>query len=71
MLIIYDFCMLFCDDSVEVRVYDLNPSVEAEVFHGTMSELMTDDLSDYEVESCDLDFATQYFCINIDTSEDC
>lgn len=68
---VYDFCMLCTDDSVVISVYDLNEDVSDEVFHGEMHELLYGDKwLDNEVMSFDLNFNDQYFCLNIDTSDD-
>ena len=65
---VYDFCYLCTDDSIEIEIYDTEG--EDTVFHGTMREAQDSEWSGYEVMSFDLNFQDNYFCLNIDTSED-
>lgn len=65
---VYDFCYLCTDDTVEVRIYDMNPAVENEVFRGSMWDAEQSAFSDYEVLSFDLD-PREGLILNIDTSE--
>ena len=65
---VFDFCNLCTDDTVEVRIYDLNPDVENEVFKGSMWDAQQSAFSDYEVSSFDLD-PHDGLILNIDTSE--
>ena len=65
---VFDFCNLCTDDTAEVRIYDLNPDVENEVFKGSMWDAEQSAFSDYEVLSFDLD-PREGLILNIDTSE--
>ena len=65
---VFDFCNLCTDDTAEVRIYDLNPDVENEVFKGSMWDAYQSAFSDYEVLSFDLD-PREGLILNIDTSE--
>lgn len=65
---VFDFCNLCPDDTAEVRIYDLNPDVENEVFKGSMWDAEQSAFSDYEVLSFDLD-PREGLILNIDTSE--
>lgn len=65
---VFDFCNLCTDDTVEVRIYDMNPSVENEVFKGSVWDSEQSAFSDYEVASFDLD-PREGLILNIDTSE--
>lgn len=65
---VFDFCNLCTDDTAEVRIYDLNPDVENEVFKGSMWDAEQSEFSDYEVLSFDLD-RREGLILNIDTSE--
>lgn len=65
---VFDFCNLCTDDTAEVRIFDLNPDVENEVFKGSMWDAEQSAFSDYEVLSFDLD-PRDGLCLNIDTSE--
>ena len=65
---VFDFCNLCTDDTAEVRIYDLNPDVENEVFKGSMWDAEQSAFSDYEVLSFDLD-PRDGLILNIDTSE--
>lgn len=72
---VYDFCCLCTDDTAQVRVYDMNPAIENEVFKGTAWDASQGPFSDYEVSSFDLcggnihDGFAPYIILNIDTSE--
>lgn len=66
---VYEFCYLCTDDGTEVRIYDMNRAVEAEVFCGTMRDAMLTDYSDYEVCSFDVDPKCGLI-LNIDTTEE-
>lgn len=65
---VFDFCNLCTDDTVEVRIYDMNPDVENEVFKGSMWDAEQSVFSDYEVLSFDLG-PREGLILNIDTSE--
>lgn len=65
---VFAFCNLCTDDTAEVRIYDLNPDVENEVFKGSMWDAEQSAFSDYEVLSFDLD-PQEGLILNIDTSE--
>lgn len=65
---IFDFCNLCTDDTAEVRIYDMNPAVENEVFKGSMWDAEQSAFSDWEVLSFDLD-PREGLILNIDTSE--
>jgi hypothetical protein len=65
---VFYFCNLCTDDTAEVRIYDLNPDVENEVFKGSMWDAEQSAFSDYEVLSFDLD-PREGLILNIDTSE--
>ena len=64
---VYDFCYLCTDDGNEICIYDLITGEE--VFKGTIDDAMYSEYANYEVQSYDLDFASKYFCLNIDMSE--
>ena len=64
---VYDFCGLCTDDTMEVRIYDMNPAIEQEVFVGNMWDAQQSTFSDYDVSSFDLDEGR--IILNIDTSE--
>lgn len=64
---VYDFCGLCTDDTMEVRIYDMNPAIEQEVFVGSMWDAQQSTFSDYDVSSFDLDEGR--IILNIDTSE--
>ena len=63
---VYDFCGLCTDDTTEVRIYDMNPAIEHEVFVGSMWDAQQSTFSDYDVSSFDLDEGR--IVLNIDTS---
>lgn len=65
---VYDFCNLCTDDGAPVRIYDMNPAIENEVFNGPMSDVDFSAWVDYEVLSFDLD-PEAGMILNIDTSE--
>lgn len=65
---VFDFCNLCTDDTAEVRIYDMNPAVENEVFRGSMWDAQQSAVSDYEVLSFDLD-PQAGLILNIDTYE--
>ena len=65
---VFDFCNLCTDDTAEVRIYDMNPPIENEVFRGSMSDAQQSAFSDHEVLSFDLD-PREGLILNIDTSE--
>lgn len=65
---VFDFCNLCTDDTAEVRIYDMNPSVENEVFKGSMRDAQQSAFSDWEVLSFDLD-PREGLILNIETSE--
>lgn len=65
---VFGFCNLCTDDTVEVRIYDMNPDVENEVFKGSMWDAQQSAFSDHEVLSFDLDPHDGLILI-IDTSE--
>lgn len=65
---VFDFCGLCTDDTTEVRIYDMNPAIENEVFRGSMWDAQQSAFSDYEVSSFDL--APEGIILNIDTSEE-
>lgn len=65
---VYDFCYLCTDDTAEVRIFDMNPAVENEVFRGIMCDAEQSAFSDHEVLSFDLD-PRDGLILNIDTSE--
>lgn len=65
---VFDFCNLCTDDTSEVRIYDMNPPVENEVFKGSVWDAQQSVFSDYEVLSFDLD-PRDGLILNIDTSE--
>ena len=64
---VFDFCNLCTDDTAEVRIFDLNPDVENEVFKGIMWDAYQSAFSDWEVLSFDLD-PRDGLILNIDTS---
>ena len=64
---VYDFCNLCTDDGAPVRIYDMNPAIENEVFNGPMRDAMYSTWERYEVESFDLD-PEDGLILNIDTS---
>lgn len=64
---VFDFCGLCTDDTTEVRIYDMNPAIEHEVFVGSMWDAQQSRFSDYDVSSFDLDEGR--IILNIDTSE--
>lgn len=64
---VYDFCGLCTDDTTDVRIYDMNPAIEHEVFVGSMWDAQQSAFSDYDVSSFDLDEGR--IILNIDTSE--
>lgn len=64
---VYDFCGLCTDGTTEVRIYDMNPAIEHEVFVGSMWDALCCAFSDYDVSSFDLDEGR--IILNIDTSE--
>lgn len=72
---VFDFCNLCTDDTAEVRIFDLNPDVENEVFKGSMWDAEQSAFSDWEVLSFDLcvgnihDGFAPFIILNIDTSE--
>ena len=66
---VFDFCGLCTDDTAEVRIYDMNPAIENEVFKGSMWDAQQSAFSDYEVSSFDLD-PRDGLILNIDTSEE-
>lgn len=65
---VFDFCNLCTDDTAEVRIYDMNPAVENEVFKGSMWDAEQSAFSNHEVLSFDLD-PREGLILNIDTSE--
>ena len=65
---VFDFCSLCTDDTAEVRIYDMNPAIENEVFRGSMWDASQSAFSDYEVSSFDLDLQAGLI-LNIVTSE--
>ena len=65
---VFDFCDLCTDDEAPVRIYDMNPVIENEVFSGTMRDAMFCAWERYEVESFDL-VPEDGLILNIDTSE--
>ena len=65
---IFDFCYLCTDDTAEVRIYDINPAIENEIFSGTMRDATYSAWESYEVLSFDLD-PREGLILNIDTSE--
>ena len=68
---VYDFCTLCTDDSVVISIFDMNENVSDEVFRGEIRDLLLgDDWLTWEVQSFDLNFKDNFFCLNIDTSED-
>lgn len=64
---VFDFCGLCTDDTMEVRIYDMNPAIAQEVFVGSMWDAQQSTFSDYDVSSFDLDEGR--IILNIDTSE--
>lgn len=62
------FCYLCTDDTVEIRIYDMNPAIENEVFVGSMHDAIYSEWEGYEVLSYDLD-PQAGLIVNIDTSE--
>lgn len=64
---VYDFCYLCTDDGAPVRIYDMNPAIENEVFNGPMRDAMYMPWAAYEVLSFDLD-PEDGLILNIDTS---
>lgn len=66
---VYDFCILCTDDLADVRIYDMNPAIENEVFSGTIQDATFSNWESYEVESYDLD-PKDGIILNIDTSEE-
>lgn len=64
---VFDFCGLCTDDTMEVRIYDMNPAIEREVFVGSIWDAQQSAFSDYDVSSFDLDEGR--IILNIDTSE--
>lgn len=72
---VFDFCDLCTDDTAEVRIYDMNPDIEKEVFTGTMQDAMNSDFAYSEVQSFDLcggnihDGYAPFIVLNIDTFE--
>lgn len=65
---VYDFCNLCTDDLAAVRIYDMNPAIENEIFSGTMRDATFSAWESYEVLSFDLD-PEAGLILNIDTSE--
>lgn len=65
---VFDFCDLCTDDGAPVRIYDMNPVIENEVFSGTMRDATYMPWAGYEVLSFDLD-PEAGLILNIDTSE--
>lgn len=65
---VFNFLSLCTDDTAEVRIYDMNPAVENEVFKGSMWDAQQSALSDWEVLSFDLE-PRERLILNIDTSE--
>ena len=69
MIDVYDFLNLATDDFQEIRIYDMNPAAEREVFCGeARSAMYHDEYSGCEVLSFDID--EQGITLNIDTSEE-
>lgn len=68
---VFDFCGLCTDDTADVRIYDMNPAIENEVFKGSIWDAQQSAFSDYEVFSFDLDRSGRDgLTLNIDTSEE-
>lgn len=65
---VFNFLSLCTDDTAEVRIYDMNPDVENEVFKGSIWDASQSAFSDCEVLSFDLD-PRDGLILNIDTSE--
>lgn len=63
---VYNFCQLCTDDSAEIKIFDMNPDNEKEVFSGTIRDAMFGEYSDWEVWS--FDFVEGDLILNIDTS---
>lgn len=74
MIDVYNFCSLLTDDGAQVRIYDMHPAIENEVFIGTAEDTIGCAWSAYEVLSFDLCGGnihhgyTPYIVLNIDTS---
>jgi len=64
MMSVYDFCFLACDDSLECAIYDMNESVEGEIFRGTYAEAMESQWETEEVESFDVENGVVILNIN-------
>jgi len=62
---VYNFCELATDDGYNCAIYDMNTSVEQEVFRGTLREARDSDFSEYDVMSFDLDDGV--IILNIET----
>lgn len=70
---VYDFCDLAVDDSYLLTIYDMNSSVEDEVFLGEMRDAMHSEFEGYEVLSFEVSGTLDgqgMICLNIDTTED-
>lgn len=65
MMSICDFCELATDDTYDCAIYDMNESVEKEVFRGTLCDAKEGDFSEYDVMSFDLDGGV--IILNIET----
>lgn len=62
---VYDFCGLCTDDTTEVRIYDMNPAIENEVFVGSMWDAQQSRFSDYSV--CSFDLSPEGLTLNINS----
>ena len=63
---VYNFCQLCTDDSAEIKIFDMSPDNEKEVFSGTIRDAMFGEYSDWEVWS--FDYVEGDLILNIDTS---
>ena len=64
---VYGFCCLQCEDSENMRIWDISSDCNNVVFEGTYREAMYSKYSNYEVQSFNIDDGV--LCINIDTEE--
>ena len=68
-MIIYDFCYLCTDDSVIIRIFDMNENVEEEVFSGSIRDAMLSEFAEFEVESFGV-APQEGITLNIDSSDE-
>lgn len=64
---VYDFCGLCTERMAPVRIYDLNPKFETDVFEGDMNDAALGKYKNCEV--CSFDLTEDGLTINIDTSD--